>query len=92
MQENRLFLFHEGEKRGFEATAQRFGPDSLFCTSAEVFEPLEKLECEVRIPGPTTAVVRFRAEVQRVIADCHLDGFGIDCRLLDYETLSLVCN
>lgn len=85
MRENRLFLFHEGEKRGFEARAQSFGPDGLFCTSAEVFEPLEKLECEVRIPGRTMAVVRFLVEVQRVIADRRIEGFGLDCKLLDCE-------
>ncbi len=80
-----VFLYHVGETRGFEATAERFSSGSFFCLTTEVFAPSEEVECEVRIPGRNRAAVRFRAEVLRVIADRQIEGYGIECRLLNYR-------
>ncbi len=80
-----VFLYRKGETRGIEARADYLGSDGMYCISPEVFEPLEELECEVRIQGEKLVVMRCRAEIVRVVADWKTPGFGIDCKMLDRE-------
>jgi len=66
---------------------------AIYCISPSPFVPLEELKCEIVISeiDPETSLqkqllLRCRAEVLRVVADRHLPGWGIACRVLDCST------
>ena len=85
----RVLLYRRGERRAIEAWTEEIRPDGFYCIAPEVFAPHDEVECELMIPGKNlelldekTVILRCRAEVRCLIADQHISGYGVVCRVL----------
>lgn len=84
-------LHQPGEGVRVEAKTEDLSCEGFFCISERVFPPHETLECELVIPSDKPGqllehdmVLRFRAEVVRVVPQGHGGAFGVACRFVDY--------
>jgi PilZ domain-containing protein len=82
-----ILLYRPGEPRAVKAVTEEISRQGFYCISPEVFAPLDRVECEVTISLeglPKSTTLRCRAEVLRLVADRHLSGYGVVCRVLDW--------
>lgn len=84
-------LHQSGEEVRVEAKTQDLSCEGFFCISERVFSAHQTLECELVIPGDEPGqrvehdmVLRFRAEVVRVVPQGPGGAFGVACRFADY--------
>ena len=84
-----VLLYRLGEPLAIEAWVKEISPQEFYCISPEVFAPRDAVECELMIPAKSLElphenrlILRCRAEVRRLIADRHISGYGIICRVL----------
>lgn len=84
-------LRQPGKEARVEATTEDLSCEGFFCISEQEFSPRQTLECELVIstdkPGEATdldMVLRFQAEVVRVVPQGSGHAFGVACRFADY--------
>ena len=84
-------LHQPGEEVRVEAKTEDLSCEGFFCISDRVFLPHDTLECELVIPsdkpgqpGEQSMVLRFRAEVVRIVPQDVDGAFGVACRFADY--------
>jgi len=84
-------LHQSGEEVRVEAKTEDLSCEGFFCISDRVFSPHDRLECELIIPsdkpgqlGEQNMVLRFRAEVVRVVPQGAGGAFGVACQFADY--------
>jgi hypothetical protein len=84
-------LHQPSEEVLVEAKTEDLSCEGFFCISERVFPPHETLECELVIPSDEPGqpvehdiVLRFRAEVVRVVPQGPEGVFGVACRFADY--------
>jgi hypothetical protein len=86
-----LRLRQLGEEVRVETKTEDLSCEGFFCISERVFSPHQTLECELVIPSDTGGqpvehdlVLRFRAEVVRVVPQGPEGAFGVACRFAYY--------
>jgi hypothetical protein len=84
-------LHQPGEDVRVEAKTENLSCEGFFCISERVFSPHQTLECELVIPSDTGGqpvehdlVLRFRAEVVRVVPQGPEGTVGVACRFAYY--------
>ena len=84
-------LHQPGKEARVDATTEDLSCEGFFCISEQGFSPNQILECELVIPndkpGEATEhdmVLRFNAEVVRVVPQGSGGAFGVACRFANY--------
>ena len=82
-------LFQTG-RPSVESTTENLSSDGLYCITKQPFQPGERLQCEILIPGETfgspEAPVRLQCHVtvRRVENFGVVGAFGLGCHIEDY--------
>ena len=87
----RLRLRRPGEMSRVETKTENVSCEGFFCLSERPFSSRETLECELVIPRDEIGqpleqemILRYRAEVVRVVPEFEDSLYGIACRLIDH--------
>jgi hypothetical protein len=84
----RLRLLRQPGTQWVETTTENLSSEGLYCVCQEPFQPGERLECVIVVPGES-----FGSAEPLLRLECHVivkrfeylpEGFGLGCHIEDY--------